>query len=167
MIPPGPGWLPALVDFADHAGDWDAYLEALYVAFQDDWVRRPPTDFDGKRVALKKHPELEGKSATFWHFISSGPVEDERLPDLRRCERIRWPRAMMDAIESGNICAWKNDRRGEVRYIVALTDFSYVLVIADRGEYVLPWTAYTVEQEHRRQKLEDEYQAAKKGWCRP
>ncbi len=38
-------------------------------------------------------------------------------------------------------------------------DFSYVVVLADRGEYVLLWTAYCVEQEHRRQKLRREYEA--------
>ena len=36
-------------------------------------------------------------------------------------------------------------KRGtEDRYILALSDFSYVVVIADRGEFVLPWTAYCV-----------------------
>ncbi|MNH30689.1 hypothetical protein D3C79_909980 [compost metagenome] len=45
-----------------------------------------------KRLGLKRHPVIQGKEATFWHMISEGNDEAERLPDLRRCERIRWPR---------------------------------------------------------------------------
>lgn len=43
--------------------------------------------------------------------------------------------------------------------MIALGDFSYVVVLADRGDYVLLWTAYCVEMEHRRQKLRREYEA--------
>ena len=100
-----------------------------------------------------------GKEATFWHIISEGDVESERLPDLRRCERIRWPRPMIEAIKFSHIKWWRNKRKEEERIVIALEDFSYVVVLADRGEYVLLWTAYYVEQEHRRQKLRKEYKA--------
>jgi len=30
-------------------------------------------------------------------------------------------------------------------------------VLADRGGYILLWTAYCVEQEHRRRKLKNEF----------
>ena len=53
---------------------------------------------------------------------------------------------------------WRNDRQGETRIVITLSDFSYVTVVADRGEYVLLWTAYCVEQEHRREKLRREYE---------
>jgi type I restriction enzyme M protein len=45
--------------------------------------------------------------------------------------------------------------------MVALSDFSYVVVLTDRREYVLPWTAYLVEEEHQREKLVKEYEAFK------
>ena len=151
----------------DHGGDWDAYLEAVYAAFVSDFVTNPPPPFDGKRVGLKRHPRFKDKEATFWHFVSEGRAEEERLPDLRRCERIRWPRAMIDAVNSGRVAGWKNKREGEERYVLALPDFSYVVVLADRGGYVLPWTAYSVEYEHRRRRLRMEHEAARKSWCRP
>lgn len=31
-----------------------------------------------------------GKHFGFWRVISDGELEDDRLPDLRRCERITW-----------------------------------------------------------------------------
>lgn len=34
----------------------------------------------------------DGKEATFWHMIQEGRIEEDRTPDIRRCERIRWPK---------------------------------------------------------------------------
>jgi hypothetical protein len=31
------------------------------------------------------------------------------------------------------------------------------VILADRGDYILPWTAYLVEQPHRQRKLRKEY----------
>ena len=105
------------------------------------------------------------KAQHFWHIISEGMTEDERLPDLRRCERIRWPRPMIEAIALSHIKWWRNRRKEEERIVIALDDYSYIVVLADRGDYVLLWTAYCVEQEHTRRKLHREYEAfiSKKG----
>lgn len=148
--------LPPLVLLEDFGNNWHAYLNAIYAIFRQDFITSKPS-FDKKRFAMKRHPLIEGKEATFWHIISEGEVEDERLPDLRRCERIRWPRPMIEAINTGNVKVWKNIRRKEERIVIALEDFSYVVVLADRSDYILLWTAYCVEKEHTRQKLEKEY----------
>ncbi len=150
--------LPPLVLFEDYQGDWHQYLEAIYQYFCKDFVTSKP-DYGGKRFALKRHPMIKGKEATFWHIISEGDVESERLPDLRRCERIRWPRPIIEGIKSSHLKYWRSKRKEEERIVIALADFSYVVVLADRGEYVLLWTAYYVEQEHRRQKLRRECKA--------
>ena len=39
--------------------------------------------------------KTKGKGYAFWHVISEAPQsnnrnESERIPNLRRCERIRW-----------------------------------------------------------------------------
>jgi hypothetical protein len=157
------GWLPDLIYLEDTGGDWPAYLEILYDAFLADFVRSRPK-WPGKRVALKRYPEYQGKGATFWHMISEGEAEDERIPDLRRCERIRWPRPMMEAFPNrkpdgaDRVLWWKSTRRNEERFVLALGDFSYVVVVAERADCVLPWTAFMVGQEHRRRKLEREYE---------
>jgi hypothetical protein len=51
---------------------------------------------------------------------------------------------------------WKSLRGNEWRYVIALRDYSYVVVLADRGDYVLPWTAYFVERPKRQIKLKNE-----------
>lgn len=152
-------WLPDLFLFEDSKGDWDVYLERLHRRFVADFVQSTP-HWVGKRVGLKRHPEHAGKSATFWHMISEGEGETERLADFRRCERIAWPRPMMDEFDAAppkttgcRLVWWKERRGSEDRYLLALDDFSYVVVVADRGAFVLPWTAYCVEQAHRQGKL--------------
>lgn len=47
------------------------------------------------------------------------------------------------------------------RIVIALADFTYIVVLADRGKYVILWTAYCVEQEHRRGKLRKEYERSR------
>lgn len=156
-------WLPELVLFGDSGGDWDAYLERIHTVFLNDFSRSRP-NWPGKRVSLKRHPEYDGKSATFWHFISEGSREADRYPDMRRCERIGWPRPIIDRFTDRRPSAddpvlwWKNERRGGERFILTLNDFSYVVVVADRGDYVLPWTAYPVERTHQRKKLSMEFE---------
>lgn len=159
-----PQGLPPLVLLEESQGDWPRYLALLYGFFRRDFVDSHPS-WPGKRVGLKRYPEYEGKSATFWHFISEGSDEAERIPDLRRCERIRWPRAIMDRFAlqrpapEAELVWWKSWRGRDESFVLALADFSYVVVVADRGEFVLPWTAYYVPQQHRQNKLRKEYGA--------
>ena len=151
-------FLPALLLLEDYENNWEYYLDVIYRFFHQEFVKSKP-NFQNKRFALKRHPVIRDKEATFWHIISEGEQESERTADLRRCERIRWPRPMIESLESGNVVWWKNKRKEEDRILIALTDFSYVVILADRGEYVLLWTAYCVEREHTRQKLRKEYEA--------
>jgi hypothetical protein len=153
-----PEWLPPLVQMGDYGGHWEAYLEALYGYFKSDFVDSKPT-FEGRKLALKRHPLSQGKEATFWHFISEGANEDERTPDFRRCERIRWPRPVIDNSGDGQVKVWRNRRGRENRICVWLESEDYLVILADRGNYLLPWTAYLVEQPHRRRKLQREYEA--------
>ena len=87
-------WLPPLVLLEDSGGDWKSYEEVLYGWFTADFLKSQPR-WPGKRVGLKRHPMSQDKEATFWHFISEGETEADRLMDMRRCERIRWPHPMM------------------------------------------------------------------------
>lgn len=60
---------------------------------------------------------------------------------------------------SDPIVWWKNQRGAEHRYLLALSDFSYLVVVADRGDFVLPWTQYCIEREHQRCKCRREFEA--------
>lgn len=151
-------WLPPLIEYASFDGDYHAFLDAVYNAFCDDFVRSKPA-FPGARFSLKRHPMELGKEATFWHVVSTGKVEADRLPDLRRSERIRWIRPMIERANEGELRRWRNRRGREERILIALPDFSHLVVLSDRRDYVLLWTAYCVDQPHQRRKLEAEWRA--------
>jgi len=156
-----PEWLPALVRLEDYSGDWDAFLNAVYGFFKQDFVDMRPV-FRGRRLGLKRHPVSEGKEATFWHMTSEGKVESERTPDLRRCEKIRWPRPMIEHADEYGLKVWSSIKRNETRIHIWLESEDYLVVLADRKGYLLPWTAFLVTRDHTKQKLRKEYEAYQK-----
>ncbi len=154
-----PLWLPELTLLESFAGNWDGYLEAVYKIFKGGFVGANLT-FDGKRIGLKRHPVEKGKEATFWHLISEGKTEADRVPDMRRCERIGWPRAILDNREDDCLRIWSEVVKGDNRIHIFCEEVEYLFVLADRGTYVLPWTAYPVPQPHRQRKLIARWEAA-------
>ena len=150
-----PVWLPALVLLRDAGHDWDAYMNVLYLLFRRDFIESKPT-FNGRRLGLKRYPLRENREATFWHLITEGPVEARRQPAEERCERIRWPRPTIDHFPCADLQCWENRRKHEKRIVIALADFSYIVVLAERSGYLLPWSAYPVERDHHRRKLQRE-----------
>jgi hypothetical protein len=161
-----PDWLPPLVFLHEYNGDWKQYIEAVYDHFKVDFIDSKP-QFRDKLIGLKRYPLLDGKEATFWHITSEGKEEQERVPQLRRCERIRWPRPIIEHYEDDSIRCWSNiranaKRRNERRIVLWLYNEDYVVVLADRGRYVLLWTAYYVSWGHTRKKLLKEYEEYRK-----
>ena len=151
-------WLPALIPFADYDGKWPEYCESLYAIFRRDFVSSKPT-YPSKRFGMKRYPEYNGKEATFWHLISEGKDEEERVPDMRRCERIAWPKPIIEAMASDSVRVWKNARGRYVRVLLAVEDFSYVVVLDEREDFVLLWTAYYVEYANKRRRMKEEYES--------
>jgi hypothetical protein len=161
-----PDWLPPLVLFQDHHGNWERYVEVLYRYFKQDFVDNTAS-LRGTRVAVKRNPMEQGKEATFWHLISEGKVEGERLPDMRRCERIRWPRPIIEHADEPVIKIWENKRKRETRICIWFEDVEYLVVLASRKGYVLLWTAYPVTWAHTKRKLQKEYEAFLKANAAP
>lgn len=81
---------------------------------------------------------------------------------MRRCERIRWPRASIENCDALGVKCWETTRDGQVRIMIWLEAADYVVVLSKRDGYVLPWTAYFIEHSHRKGKLQREYEAAQK-----
>lgn len=150
-------WLPPIIKLEDFAGNWQEYESALYYSFQQDFVRNLP-NFKGIRLALKRHPLYDNKEATYWHMISNGSNETEREPDLRRCERICWPRAIIENHNDKAVKVWENTRKGQTRICLWLEQEEYLVILSKRNGYILPWTAYLVTQSHRKRKLQKEYE---------
>jgi hypothetical protein len=145
-------WLPPLMEFNEYGGDWNVYLEAIYAVFEKDFVKSKPS-FRGQRLGLKRFPEYEGKEATFWHMTSEGSIEMERIPDMRRCERIQWPRPVIEHEADPELLVWVEPHgANDNRIHIYLPAERYLVVLADRGNYILPWTAFYIEYENGHQK---------------
>lgn len=150
--------LPALFRLSDYQGDWERYLEALYQIFLDEVVNAGLM-FQGLPVRVQFRPMTHGKGFGFWHLISEGqgPNEEERTPDLRRCERLRWIAWLIRNVESKNSIRWWENRRGGNTHVVLwLPAHDFAVVLAKRQGYYLLRTAYVVSP-HRKKAFEKEW----------
>ena len=150
--------LPELITLQEYNGNFEQYLEVVYSVFNNDFIVNRP-NFRGKRLGLKKHPLYKNKEATFWHLTSDGKVEQDRLPDLRRLERIGWPSPMINKSEHQYLKVWRNRRGNDESILIWHEKEEYLVVLRDRGEYILPWTAYLVQNKAQKLKLMKEYGA--------
>ena len=151
--------VPDLILFDDFSGDWPRYEEALYEVFVSD-ILRHDLRFRGAKVTARRMPEHERKWAGFWHLISEGRVEDDRLPEMRRCERLAWVRWIIENEgECPEIDVWQNQRGREKNTLLWLRE-QYLVVLSVRGKNYLLKTAYCTVERHRIKKLGRERDAA-------
>lgn len=150
--------LPDIITLNDFGGVWAAFEQAVYNIFRQDFVLSKPV-FEGKRLQLKKYPIQDGREATFYHLTSEGLDENNRTPDIRRMERIGWPKPIINNSTDADLKVWRNKRGKDERILILHEAESYLVVLADRGDYILPWTAYFIEHANRKRKLLQEYEA--------
>lgn len=156
-----PAWLPALVRFEDYDGTWRRYIDAVFALFYRDFIQSQPR-LCGRSVRCRREPLCEGKEAGFWHCVSEGPDEGERTPDLRRCERIAWVRAILEHADDQSVQLWfrrKNrDRRCYLWY-----DESFLVVLGERQGHYQLITAFCTDREHTKEKLRREVAESRNG----
>ncbi len=125
-------------------GDWETYQEALYQIFLNRICKGGLT-FRGLAVSVKRQPEYKGKHFAFWHLISEGEREEDRTPDLRRCERIGWVNWLISNCgKDSNISCWENKRKGQIHIVIWCEIQEYAVILAKRNGYFLLKTAYPV-----------------------
>lgn len=158
---------PELLPFT---GEWAAYEDQVYAAFLDSFVRQD-IRFKGWRVSAQYRPETRGKHFSFWHTISEAPEkhnrnEDDRIPDLRRCERIHWIAWVIEQADNEGFKWWENIRKGQTHVVIWAEDHDFAVVLAKRRDYYVLKTAYAEIRSHRRATFEREwreYRESQKG----
>ncbi len=146
---------PPLIVFP---GDWPPYEADLYRVFRADLLDGG-LEFRALPVRCRRLPEANGRWASFWHLIQTGPVEDDRLPDLRRCERLRWVRwTITNGDSHADIDAWHNKRENEDNVLLWYKE-QYLVVLAQRKDYWLLKTAYCTDRSGRVRQLRRERDA--------
>ena len=148
-------WLPPMAQ----VNPWTAgTFEMLYGIFKRDFKDSQPV-YDGHPVWF--FPEMEdGKEVIFWHMTSEKHRDSgERVPDLRRCERLPWARPMIDNSRQPEIVAFDYlEADGDTNTYVWLQDHDFVVLMKryrDRRRRLL--TSFYIKYENYRGKLQRKY----------
>jgi hypothetical protein len=151
-----PEWLPDLFP----VNPWTSTTyEALYRLFQKDFVESQPV-YKGQTVWF--FPEKEdGKEKIFWHLTTRDEREaGERLPDLRRSERLSWVRPMLNQPECPEALAWDYEEGdGTVKTYVWLENYDFVVILKkypDSSRRLI--TSFWLEYSHAKRKLKKKYE---------
>jgi hypothetical protein len=91
----------------------------------------------------------------------TGEDEQNREPDLRRCERIPWAKPVIENCDKWNLKVWEQVRKGANRICIWLEfedEPDYIVILDVRENYILPWTAYTIEYGNQKRKKQKEYE---------
>ena len=149
---------PELILLNDFEGDFSTFFTTVYEIFKQDFISSNPT-FNGLRVSAQKHPEVDGIHRTFYHITHEGEDEQNRIPDISRMERIKFPKFIIENEAHPTVMVWENNRGKDKRVLLFNEHENYLVVLTERAGYYLFWTAYMVTQPHRRRKLLQEYEA--------
>jgi hypothetical protein len=135
-----------LPDLYPFHGDWTRYEDEIYEIYMDTIVHSG-IQFRGLPVSAQYRPPTRNKGYGFWHLISEGQSEDDRTPDLKRCERIRWVAWLIVNAESDdNLSWWENTRGGSTHTVIWHEQENFAVVLAKRSDYYLLKTAYWVKK---------------------
>ena len=157
-------WIPELLPFD---GDWNEVVETIYDRYMQDLVWNP-VHFCDRKVVVRKHPTSQDKGSGFWHCISDGKIEDDRIPDPDRCKRIGWIRAIIENCDQPEVDHWVTKRGSQTNHILWHNE-EFVVVLGERGKdengnpkvYLLK-TAFCTFREHEKRKKRKSRDTAKK-----
>ncbi len=151
--------IPTIIEMDSFDGDYEKYEEAVYNIYKETFEKQK-FYWNDKTIEHKKHPVFKDKPGTFWHIVSTGDDEENRIPDLRRYERVAWPAYILSHCKQNctNLLMWKNKRKGKSRIILWCRDIDYVVILDERKDFCIFWTAYPVTYRHTKNKLLKEYE---------
>lgn len=166
-----PHWLPPLMPQEPYES-FPHYEDRIYEVFRQDFIDSHPS-FKGLQVNVRRQQqEDDGKWAGFVHMTSHDDhIAGDRVPDLPRCERIRFPRQLIEHYLDCPIChyticekplAWWSERHGRRRIQILMESERYLVVLEPHPEknYCLLVTAYCVDHDHSYHKLLKDYERA-------
>lgn len=157
-------WLPELMLYEDYES-WEAYQDILYKIFCNDFKETYPI-FDNKKVKIRYTPIEYGREESFYHVTCQDYKKDgERVPDFRRCERIKWVRRFIEnyncnlneCSECDGMKVWEEEYHGNNRVHILLEEEKYMVVVEKRKKYCLLITAFYFDYEHSLRKKLKKY----------
>jgi len=150
-----PEWLPPMLCVNPWGQDT---FDALYSIFERDFKFSQPL-YSGKPVWF--FPEREDdKESIFWHLTHREDKRTgERLPDMRRCERLPWVKAIIENRDKPELLNWDYmEADGSVKTYLWLKKLDFVVIMKkyrDGGRRLV--TSFYVDYPHMRKKLHKKY----------
>ena len=164
---------PDLILLKAYAGDWEKYEEAIYAEYLDT-VAHAGLQFQAAPVKVQFRPETKRKGYGFWHLISEAPDqwnrnEEDRIPDIDRCARIRWVAWCIRNAEAEDFSWWENQRHGKTHVVIWAERYDFAVILAKRNpadgaRYYLLKTAYCARAHTVRKMIKerDAFRSARK-----
>lgn len=161
-------WLPQC-EYYDSSESWQDYENYLYNIFRSDFIEDHP-QFEGKDVKIRFRPIENNKEEAFYHVTCQDYQKDgNRVPDFRRCERIRWIKAFIEnyqcdpssCTDCDGIKIWEKPYKSNKRVHLLFEEERYIVVLERRQKYCLLITAFYIEQDHTLKKKVKEYEQYK------
>ncbi len=165
-------WLSPLVLMDDFGVNWYKYDNYLYQIFKKDFIDSKPY-YKEKPVNIRKHPTVADKEQAYFHVTSvdsSKTPEDanDRIPDLRRCERVAWIRQIIEnhlCSDNCNGCNkikyWPELYKGKRRWHLLFEDYKFLVIIEERQDYNLLISSFYIERDHQLKKKLKKYEKYK------
>jgi hypothetical protein len=163
---------PPLMLFSGYS-HWADYEDAIYAVYLQT-VAHAQLTFLGAPVKVRFIPTTKHKGYGFWHLISEAPEqdhrnEDDRIPDMRRCERVRWVAWCIQNAGTPGFSWWENERKGQTHVVIWAEEHDYAVMLGKRNtaegvRFYLLKTAYCLRSHNVRRfaKERDAYWASKK-----
>lgn len=144
--------LPIICTLDDVGGVWDDFEEVIYQVFKDDFIHSQSC-FRGKNVAIINEKQYKNKERSFWHIVSEGKDDSNRLPNLRRCERVSWVKFLIEICESScstvNVWTAFHNKSKRNRIYIWCPRVDYIVVLEDRKCKYQLITAFVVTGKYR------------------
>ena len=154
--------LPPIICLEDYGGDYAKYIDAIYSVFYNDFIAHK-VRLGKYELRMKYHPAVQDRAYTFYHMTHKGDVENERIPDFRRCERIPWARPTIEKTQILGLRFWEQTRSNYGRkhriciWLETDTDDNYYVILEVRNGYILLWTAFYGDYPNAIKKKTTEY----------
>lgn len=141
-------WIPKIIELRDFGGDWYEYDSYLYSIFVRDFIDNP-MEFNGKPLRIRRHPMQGDKEQAYFHVTNkdsslSSNDPNDRVPDLRRCERIEWIRLFLENYDCNKGCkdcsgikVWRENYKGNDRLHFLFEEYRFLVIIEERKDYYL------------------------------
>lgn len=138
--------------------NWEKYNQALYKIFIRDFIKQKLL-FNNLQVQIRINPMYNTYEHAFIHLtsvsIKNAQNPNDRIPDLRRCERIEWNRQIIEKYpcyaqckQCQKILYYEHYYKNKIRVNLIFVDVRFKVILELREHYVLLITGYYIEFNH-------------------